>query len=197
VLAWLLAAVVLTPPAAVAAEGPPDDESRRVAPYADTPDAIVTEMLKLANVGPRDYVIDLGSGDGRLVISAVRDFGAHGGLGVDINDKLVAYASASAAQAGVADRVRFVRADLFDTDIRAATVVTVYLFPAVMRRLRDKLWAELAPGTRVVSHDFPFPGWAVERVATFAAPEKNDTVGRRDAVVYLYVVPQRKGAPKD
>src|SRR5581483_2554377 len=98
VLAWLLAAVVLTPPAAVAAEGPPDDESRRGAPYAATPAAIVTEMLKVANGGTRDYVIDLGSGDGRLVISAVRDFGAHGGLGVDINDKLVAYASASAAQ---------------------------------------------------------------------------------------------------
>lgn len=196
-LAWglcragVFAVCVVASGTGAGAESPPDYEARRVAPYADTPSPIVTEMLKLARVGPNDYVVDLGSGDGRLVITAVKDFGARGGLGVDINDKLVAYANASAAQAGVADRVTFVRQDLFDTDIHAATVVTIYLFPAVMRRLRDKLWAELTPGTRVVSHDFPFPGWSVDRVATFAAPEKNDTVGRRDAVVYLYTVPGR------
>ncbi|MDQ6620494.1 MAG: methyltransferase domain-containing protein [Pseudomonadota bacterium] len=168
-----------------------DIEELRVAPYADTPSPIVTEMLKLARVGPGDYVVDLGSGDGRLVITAVKDFGARAGLGVDINERLVAYATASAASSGVADRAKFVTRDLFATDISGATVVTVYLFPAVMGRLRDKLLAELAPGTRVVSHDFPFPRWSVDRVATFAAPEKDDTVGRRDAVVYLYTVPPR------
>jgi hypothetical protein len=184
-IAWIAAGVS----APARGEAANDDDARRVARYAITPDAIVTEMLKLAGVGPNDFVIDLGSGDGRLVIAAVKDFGARRGLGVDINEKLVAYANASAAQDGIADRARFERRDLFDTDVRNATVVTVYLFPAVMRRLRDKLWAELAPGTRVVSHDFPFPGWAAERVATYAAPDKNDTVGRRDAVVYLYIVP--------
>lgn len=175
-------------------QSPPDYEALRVSPYADTPDRIVTEMLKLASVGPGDYVIDLGSGDGRLVITAVKDFGARGGLGVDINEKLVAYANASAAQAGVADRVKFEQRDLFATDIRSATVVTIYLFPAVLKRVRDKILAEARPGTRVVSHDYPLPGWSVDRVATFAAPEKELTVGKRDAVVFLYTVPERRGA---
>ena len=132
---WLIAAM-----SGVAdAQSTPDYEALRVAPFADTPDAIVLEMLKLAHVGPGDYVIDLGSGDGRLVITAVKDFRARAGIGVDIDDKLVAYANASAAAAGVADRVSFARGDLFDADVRAATVVTVYLFPAIMKRLRDKL----------------------------------------------------------
>ena len=173
-----------------AAEAP--GEAARVAPYADTPERVVDEMLKLAHVGASDYVVDLGSGDGRLVIAAVRHFGARGGFGVDINPELVAYANASAEQAGVADRVRFHTRDLFATDVSAATVVTVYLFPSAMARLRDKLIAELAPGTRVVSHDFPFPGWRVDRIATFATPEKQDSVGRGEAVLYLYTVPERR-----
>ena len=175
------------------AESPVDYDALRVSPYADTPDRIVTEMLRLAQVGPGDYVIDLGSGDGRLVITAVTQFNARGGLGVDIDQKLVAYANASAAHAGVADRVQFVQRDLFATDIRPATVVTIYLFPAVLKRVRDKLLAEARPGTRVVSHDFPLPAWPVDKVATFTAPEKELTVGKRDAVVFLYTVPERQG----
>ena len=167
----------------------PDLEALRVAPVAVTPSHVVVEMLKLARVGPGDFVIDLGSGDGRLVIEAVRQFGAAGGLGVDISEGAVAYANAKAAEAGIADRVRFLREDLFATDVRRASVVTLYLFPTAMPRLRIKLLAELAPGTRVVSHDFPFPGWAVDRVASVPAPEKNDSVGRGDAVLYLYTVP--------
>lgn len=170
----------------------PDYEALRVAPIAVTPTAIVDEMLKLAAVGPADFVVDLGSGDGRLVIAAVQRFGARGGFGVDISESAVAYANAKAAEQGVADRVRFLRQDLFATDLRAATVVTVYLFPSAMPRVRDKLRAELAPGTRVVSHDFPLPDWTPERVARFAAPEKNDAVGRADAVLYLYTVPARR-----
>jgi SAM-dependent methyltransferase len=171
-----------------------ETESQRVAPYAVTPDHVVAEMLKLARVGPADYVVDLGSGDGRLVIAAVKDFGARGGFGVDISDALVAFANAKAAEAGVADRVRFLARDLFATDVSEASVVTVYLFPAAMARVRDKLWAELAPGTRVVSHDFPFPNWPVDRVATFEAPQKRDSVGRTDAVLLLYTVPERRAA---
>ena len=144
---------------------------------------------------PGDFVVDLGSGDGRLVIAAVERFGARGGFGVDISEVAVDYANGKAAEAGVADRVRFLRRDLFATDVSQATVVTVYLFPTAMPRLRDKLLAELAPGTRVVSHDFPFPGWHIERVAQLPAPEKNDTTGRGDAVLYLYTVPARATKP--
>jgi hypothetical protein len=163
----------------------------RVAPYADTPSPVVEAMLRMAGVGPADTVIDLGSGDGRLVIAAVRDFGARAGLGVDINATLVDHAKSRAAQAGVADRARFEVRDLFVTDVGGATVVTVYLFPAVMARLRDKLRAELAPGTRVVVHDFPFPGWPADRIVTLPAPQKADSVGRSDAVLFLYTVPPR------
>jgi hypothetical protein len=163
----------------------------RVAPYADTPSPVVEAMLRMAGVGPADTVIDLGSGDGRLVIAAVRDFGARAGLGVDINAALVDHAKGRAAQAGVADRARFEVRDLFTTDVGGATVVTVYLFPAAMPRLRDKLRAELAPGTRVVVHDFPFPGWPADRIVSLPAPQKADSVGRSDAVLFLYTVPPR------
>jgi SAM-dependent methyltransferase len=166
-------------------------DDARVAPYADTPSSVVEAMLSMARVGPADMVVDLGSGDGRLVIAAVRTFGARGALGVDINEAFVAHARGKAAEAGVADRARFEVRDLFTTDVSGATVVTVYLFPAAMPRLRDKLRAELAPGTRVVVHDFPFPGWAADRIARFPAPEKLDSVGRADAVLYLYTVPPR------
>jgi SAM-dependent methyltransferase len=187
------AALLGAAPAALgaAAAGEPDYEAVRVAPVAVTPLPIVEEMLKLARVAPGDFVVDLGSGDGRLVIAAVRRFGAKGGFGVDISESAVAYANGRAAEEGVADRVQFARRDLFTTDVSAATVVTVYLFPAAMPRLRNKLLAELRPGTRVVVHDFPFPDWPADKVARFAAPEKNDAVGRSDAVLYLYTVPAR------
>ena len=189
--------LVLALVAVVAVAAPPDPESQRVAPYAATPQDVVTEMLRLARVGPSDYVVDLGSGDGRLVITAVKEFGARGGFGMDINQDYVAYANAKAAEAGLADRATFVARDLFATDISRATVVTVYLFPGVMGRVSAKLRAELAPGTRVVSHDFPFPDWTPDRVSTVASPEKRDYTGRADAVLMLYTVPERKAsAPK-
>jgi hypothetical protein len=175
-----------------AAAAPPDREAQRVAPYAATPEHVVTEMLKLARVGPADFVVDLGSGDGRLVIAAVKEFGARGGFGVDIEPKLVAFANAKAAEARVADRVQFFARDLFATDVSAATVVTVYLFPGAMARVRDKLRAELAPGSRVVSHDFAFPDWPAERVTIIPAPEKRDAVGRSEAVLFLYTVSERR-----
>jgi len=169
-----------------------DQESKRVAPYAATPDAVVVEMLKLARVGPSDFVVDLGSGDGRLVTAAVRQFGARGGFGVDINEDYVKYANAKAAEAGVADRVKFYARDLFATDVKEATVVTLYLFPGVMGRVADKLRAELAPGSRVVSHDFPFPDWLPDSISTVASPEKKDYTGRADAALMLYTVPERR-----
>ena len=148
-------------------------------------------MLSIARVGPADYVVDLGSGDGRLVITAVKEFGARGGYGVDIDASYVAYANAKAVEAGVSDRATFEARDLFATDIGRATVVTVYLLPAMLGRVGAKLRSELAPGTRVVSHDFPFPDWTPDGVWTVASPEKLDYTGRADAVILLYTVPPR------
>ena len=193
---------------AVAAGLPPDLAERRdnppttiergaevppalVAPFVTTPLPVVDAMLALAGVGPADFVVDLGSGDGRLVLEAVVKFGARGGFGVDIDPALVDYASRKAHEAGATDRVRFHVRDLFDTDVREATVVTVYLLPIAMDRLEAKLLRELAPGTRVVSHDYPFRGWPVERVVALDVPEKNDYTGRRSTSVYLYRVPVR------
>ena len=167
------------------------DDRALVAPFAATPTAVVDEMLKLAAVGPSDYVVDLGSGDGRLVIAAVKRFGARGGFGVDIDASLVDYANRKAAEDGVADRVAFHVRDLFVTDVREATVVTIYLLPIAMERLERRLASELAPGTRVVSHDYPLRGWRAERVVALDVPEKNDYTGRRSTAIYLYVVPRK------
>jgi ribosomal protein L11 methylase PrmA len=107
-------------------------------------------MLTLAAVGPKDFVIDLGSGDGRIVLTAAKVFGARG-FGVDINEKLVKEANESARLQGVADRAKFTIQDLFKTDISKATVVTMYLLPNTVNMLRDKLLNELSPGTRVLN----------------------------------------------
>lgn len=167
------------------------DDAKAIAPFAATPMSVVGEMLRLASVGPADVVVDLGSGDGRLVIAAVKQFGARGGFGVDIDASLVDYANRKAAEDGVADRAKFYLRDLFVTDVKEATVVTIYLLPIAMERLERKLAAELAPGTRVVSHDYPLRGWHAERVATLDVPEKADYTGRRSTALYLYVVPKK------
>jgi len=166
-----------------------------VAPFVSTPMTVVDAMLELASVGPSDVVVDLGSGDGRLVITAVTKFGARSGFGVDIDPTLVDYANRKAQEAGVTARVQFFVRDLFVTDVRDATVVTVYLLPIAMNRLEEKLLAELAPGTRVVSHDYPFRGWRAERVVALDVPEKSDYTGRRSTSLYLYRVPARAPAP--
>jgi hypothetical protein len=166
-----------------------------VAPFAATPMLVVDEMLKLASVGPNDFVVDLGSGDGRLVLTAVTRFGARGGFGVDIDASLVDYANRKAHEAGVYERARFHVRDLFVTDIHEATVVTVYLLPIAMNRLQAKLLAELAPGTRVVSHDYPFRSWRADRVVALDVPEKSDYTGRRNTSIYLYTVPARAPRP--
>lgn len=167
----------------------PEPAAAMVAPFATTPMSVVDEMLQLANAGPKDYVIDLGSGDGRLVLEAVTRFGVRKGLGVDLDPQLVRYANAKALEAGVAGRAQFEVRDLFDADLRDATLVTVYLLPGIMGKLQDKLLAELPAGSRVVSHDYPFPSWPIERVRSLDVPEKNDYTGRRSTSVYLYTVP--------
>ncbi len=182
------AAATLLAPAFVRAAS----EADRVAPLGMTLDEVVDDMLKLAGVGPSDFVLDLGCGDGRLVLAAVTRFGARGGFGVDIEPGAVDYANRMAAQLGVADRAKFYERDLFATDVREATVIMLYLFPAAMPRVEAKLLAELAPGTRVVSHDFPFPNWRPERIAVVKAPGKREYTWMTGATLYLYRVPERK-----
>lgn len=186
ILSVLASCVALVAPPALHAA-----DDAKVAPFASTPMSVVTEMLRLADVKASDYVVDLGSGDGRLVLAAVEEFGARGGFGVDIDASLVDYANRKAKQDNVYDRAQFFVRDLFDTDLAQATVVTVYLLPIAMDRLQRKLQRELAPGTRVVSHDYPFPSWTAQRIVALDVPEKSDYTGRRSTALYLYVVPPR------
>jgi SAM-dependent methyltransferase len=130
--------------------------------FVPTPDEVVEAMLRLADVGANDVVYDLGSGDGRIPITAARRFGARG-VGIELDPELVAQATRSAQQAGVADRVRFVEGDIFESDISPATVVTLYLLTSINERLRPKLQKELRPGTRIVSHQFRMGDWEPER----------------------------------
>lgn len=149
-------------------------------PYEPSTTEIVATMLKLANTGPQDVVYDLGSGDGRIVVAAVRDFGARKGVGVDINPERIAEARHNASQAGVSDRATFVEGNLFDFDFREATVLTMYLLPHVNLQLRPRILSELPPGTRVVSHRFDMGDWEADRIAK---------VGTRQ--IYFWLVPAR------
>ena len=151
-------------------------------PYVQTPHEVVAQMLRLAGVGRNDVVYDLGSGDGRLVIAAARDFGARG-VGVEIDPRLVARSVESARRAGVGDRVTFREQDLLQTDLADATVVTLYLSPALNLRLRPKLLRELRAGARIVSHDFDMGDWPPARALRVDARE-------RASQVYLWVVPK-------
>jgi len=157
-------------------------------PFVTTPDAVTLAMLELAAVGDRDHVVDLGSGDGRIVITAARRFGASG-LGVEIVPDLVRASRERAIAAGVQGRVEFREQDLFRTDLAAATVVTMYLLPDVNLQLRPRLLA-LAPGTRIVSHDWDLGDWTPDRTVTISVPEK--ALGRDNfSRVHLWVVPAR------
>ncbi len=157
-------------------------------PFVTTPDNVTLEMLQLAGVGPRDRVVDLGSGDGRIVIVAAQRFGATG-LGVEIDPQLVQRSRDNARRAGVADRAEFRDQDLFATDLSAASVVTLYLLPEVNLRLRPKLLA-LAPGTRIVSHDWDMGDWRPDRSVSVEAPDKK--IGREKVSrLHPWVVPAR------
>jgi len=152
-------------------------------PDVRTPPEVVIEILRLARVGPDDVVYDLGSGDGRIPIAAARDFGARG-VGIELDPDLVAESARNARRAGVTGRTRFLQQDIFEADINEATVVTLYLSPDVNLRLRPKLLAQLKPGSRIVSHDFPMGDWKPERVVNFKGPE-------RTHVLSLWIVPPR------
>ena len=156
-------------------------------PYVQTPQPVVDAMLKLAGVNGRDFLIDLGSGDGRIPITAAKRYGARG-YGVDYVGQLVKLANDNAAKAGVADRVRFEERDIFKTDLSAATVVAFYLLPDFNLELRPKLLEELRPGTRLVSHDGDMGDWPPDARIVVDAPGK--TVGvEKKSTIYLWVVP--------
>jgi SAM-dependent methyltransferase len=153
-------------------------------PYVVTPPQVVDAMLRVARVDRNDLVYDLGSGDGRIVIAAARDFGARG-VGVEIDPRLVAESTRSAERAGLTDRVRFVQQNLFDTDLRSATVVTLYLSREINLRLRPKLLSELRPGARIVSHRFDMGDWPPDRQLVV-------DLDRIAYQIYLWVVPPRR-----
>jgi hypothetical protein len=158
-------------------------------PYVQTPAGVVDAMLSVAEVGPGDTVIDLGSGDGRIVIAAAGRYGARG-LGIDYDPVLIAESRGNAMRAGVSDRVRFSQENIFEADIREATVVTMYLLPEVNLEIRPRILFELRPGTRVVSHDWDMGDWEPDRRLVVDAPEK--TIGlRKESAVNLWVVPAR------
>ena len=152
-------------------------------PYVTTPQRVVERMLELADVSENDVVYDLGSGDGRFVITAAQQFGARG-VGVEIDPQLVRQARSQARLAGVTDRVAFRQGDLFETDLREATVVTLYLEPDLNLRLRPKLLLQLDPGDRVVSHDFDMGAWT---------PDRTEKMG--GSTIYLWTIPKQIPAP--
>ena len=155
-------------------------------PFVTTPDNVTLEMLSIAGVTASDYVMDLGSGDGRIVILAAKRFGARG-LGVEIVPDLVARSNASAKSAGVADRAEFREQDLFKTDFSAATVITMYLLPEVNMQLRPAILA-LKPGTRIVSHDWDMGDWKPDRTSVVAVPDKKIGL-EKSSKVHLWIVP--------
>ncbi len=155
-------------------------------PFVTTPDHVTVAMLELAKVRPEDFVMDLGSGDGRIVITAAKRFGARG-LGVEIDPQLVEKSRKAAQAAGVSSRALFREQDLFKTDLSPASVITLYLLPEVNMQLRPKL-LNLRPGTRIVSHDWDMGDWPPDRTVTLDVPDKQ--LGREKlSRVHLWVVP--------
>ena len=164
---------------------PPDVE------YVPTPHEVVAEMLNMAGVTKNDVVYDLGCGDGRIVIAAAMQYGARG-VGVDIDPELIRVSNENARKAGVTGRVKFLLRDLFETELREATVVALYLTPELNLQLRPKLFRELKPGTRVVSHDFDMDDWKPDgmremRNIKFTYPD--DMARVRDTKFYYWVIP--------
>lgn len=148
--------------------------------YVPTPEEVVNEMLALAKVTKNDVIYDLGSGDGRIPITAAQKFGTRG-IGIDINPERIKEANANAQKAGVTDRVKFLNQDLFTTNISEATVVTLYLLPRLNVKLRPQLFKQLKPGTRVVSHDFDMGEWKPDRVVKT----------QEGSTIYLWTIPKQ------
>jgi SAM-dependent methyltransferase len=173
------AASAQTAPAESKEYTPQVGQSGKDVVWVPTPDALVERMLRMARVGPKDYVIDLGSGDGRTVIAAAK-LGARA-MGIEYNPDMVSLSIKNAEKAGLGDKVKFIKADIFETDFNEATVITMYLLPSLNVKLRPKL-LDMRPGTRIVSHAFNMEDWQ---------PDQTVTVEGRDA--YLWIVPAKIG----
>ncbi len=185
-IALALMVFAMTPIAGMGQAGPADTLRDLDVPFIVSPPLVTQTMLEMARVAPGDFVIDLGSGDGRIVVLAAKNHGARG-LGVEIDPALVETARANAKKANVADRATFRVEDLFTTNLSAATVITMYLLPDVNIALRPRL-LKLKPGTRIVSHDWDMGDWGHDAVRVVDNPEK--TVGReKTSKVFLWVVP--------
>jgi SAM-dependent methyltransferase len=150
-------------------------------PFVPTPQNVVEAMLKLGEVKKGDILYDLGSGDGRLVITAAKLYGVKG-TGIDIDPRRIEESRANAKKEGVENLVKFVNQDLFEADFHDATIITLYLLPGINLKLRPKLWKELKPGTRIVSHSFDMGDWQAQK--------QIDVDGR---VLYFWTIPATKG----
>jgi ribosomal protein L11 methylase PrmA len=159
-------------------------------PYVPTTEQAVQAMLKLADVKSTDVVYDLGCGDGRIVISAAKNFGARA-VGIDINPVRINEAKENAKKAGVENRVRFEENDLFKADFSEATVVTLFLLPNINLKLRPRLLEELKPGTRVVSNTFDMGDWKAQKQAEVEGEDEETYLSRK---LYLWIVPPRNGS---
>jgi hypothetical protein len=169
--------------AVAGAQSPTTEKKPLDVPYVPTHESLVEEMLNMARVGRNDVLYDLGSGDGRIVITAAKKYGTRG-VGYDLDPERVSEARENARRAGVTDRVRFEQQDIFTAKISDATVITMYLLPDVNLRLRPKLLSELKPGTRIVSHNYDLGDWQpVQR--------KEMDVSGVNHTLFLWVVPQR------
>ena len=166
-----------------AATPAPRPKSNLDVPYVPTPEAVVSRMLEMAEVKKDEMLYDLGSGDGRIVITAARKYGARG-VGYDLDPLRIKESNENAQRAGVADRVRFVQGDLFEADLSGANVVTLYLLPEVNDKLRPKLLRELKPGTRVVSHNYGMTDWEPLELAEVE-------VAGDPHYIYYWVIPPR------
>ena len=181
-----LALLVLLAPLTLAQTAQPKHQLD--VPYVPTTEEAVKAMLKLADVKKSDVVYDLGCGDGRIVIAAAKDYGAHG-VGIDINPERIQEAEGNAKKAGVQNLVRFEENDLFDADIHNATVVTLFLLNSVNERLLPKLLKDLKPGTRIVSNTFTFGDWKADKEITVGDnPDEQFMLSHR---LFLWLVPLR------
>lgn len=154
-------------------------------PYVPTPEKVVRKMLELAKVGPDDIVYDLGCGDGRIIISAVKDFSAKKAVGIEINEERIREATSNIEKNGVVGRAIVIKGNFFEIDLSEATVVTMFLLTNVNEMLKPKLEKELKSGTRVVSHEFEIRGWIPKEVIKVEDGNMNHTV-------YLYIIGEHK-----
>lgn len=166
------------------------EPERTGGPYVPTPQIVVEQMLRMAGVGAGDFVIDLGSGDGIIVLTAVQQLKARG-YGVDIDPELVKFSNDVAKRLGITDRAKFEVQDVFKADLSPASVLTLYLLPSMMASLQGKVFNELKPGARVVSHDYHFGEWKEDDVISFDVPEKEKVNGIPRATIYLWIVPAK------